>query len=82
MRLRLQIFRGGLPVVKLIWETTDRLKPGIDHIVSNFLVSVDEVFPLEGSTWGLEDYVVELDGYEILHFQELSTVFKDDDTVV
>ncbi|KAF8251755.1 hypothetical protein K440DRAFT_658415 [Wilcoxina mikolae CBS 423.85] len=82
MRLKLQIFRNELPVVKLIWETTTRLKPGTDHIVSNLLASIDEVFPLEGSTWGLEDYVVELDGYEVLHFQELSTVFKDDDTVV
>ncbi|KAF8541467.1 hypothetical protein BDD12DRAFT_908661 [Trichophaea hybrida] len=82
MRLKLQIFRNELPVVKLIWETTTRLKSGTDHIVSNLLASIDEVFPLEGSTWGLEDYVVELDGYEVLHFQELSTAFKDDDTVV
>ncbi|CCX11533.1 Similar to hypothetical protein [Tuber melanosporum Mel28]; acc. no. XP_002840981 [Pyronema omphalodes CBS 100304] len=81
MRLRLQIFRNGLPVVKLIWETTARLQPGTDEIVSNLLASVNEIFPLEGSTIGLEEYVVELDGFEVLHFQELSTVFKNDDTV-
>lgn len=82
MRLRLHVLRNELPAVKTIWETAKHLRPGVDNIVSSLLASVSTVIPLEDSTWGLEDYVVELGGFEVLHFQELSSVFKEDDEVV
>lgn len=82
MRLRLQIHRNQLPVVKLLWETTEWVKPGTDHIVSNLLAAINEVFPLDSSSWGLDDYVVELDGYEVLHFQNIESVFSHNDTVL
>lgn len=69
-------------MVKLLWETTEWVKPGSDHMVSSLLAAISEVFPLDSSLWGLDDYVVELDGYEVLHFQELESVFSHDDTVV
>jgi hypothetical protein len=81
MRLRLHILRNDLPAVKVMWNTTS-LKPGVDEIVSNLLNSINDIIPLEGSSWGLEDYVVELGGFEVLHFQEISAVFKEDDEVV
>lgn len=82
MRLRLQIHRNQLPAVKLLWETTEWVKPDSDPIVSSLLAAINDVFPLDGPSVGLDDYVVEVDGYEVLHFQDLKTAFSPDDTVV
>ena len=68
--------------MKLLWETDTALNPGLDNIVSNLLTAVNTVIPLEVAAWGLEDYVVELAGFEVLHFHLVSTVFKEDDEVV
>jgi hypothetical protein len=81
MRLRLHILRNDLPAVKVMWNTTS-LKTGVDEIVSSLLNSINDIIPLESSCWGLEDYVVELGGFEVLHFQEIAAVFKEDDEVV
>jgi hypothetical protein len=81
MRLRLHILRNDLPEVKVMWNTTS-LKPSVDEIVSSLLNSINDIIPLESSNWGLEDYVVELGGFEVLHFQEIAAVFKEDDEVV
>jgi hypothetical protein len=81
MRLRLQIYRNRMPVVKMMWDTT-ALKPGTDAIISNLLHAINDIIPLEGSTCGLEDYIVELGGFEVLHFQLVTSVFKEDDEVV
>ena len=82
MRLRLHILRNDLPAVKIVWNTATSTTPGVDAIVSNLLAAVNIVIPLDGSSWGLEDYVVELGGFEVLHFQEISPIFKEDDEVV
>jgi hypothetical protein len=81
MRLRLHIFRNDLPALKVVWNTTG-LKPGADEIVSSLLSSINDIIPLESSNRGLEDCVVEVGGFEALHFQEISAVFKEDDEVV
>ena len=49
--------------------------------ISQFLEQVNEVLPLESEDWGLEDYSVEVRGFECLHFSELNQVLKEDDEV-
>lgn len=65
-----------------IWWDTSSFEPGDDRTVSTFLARVGRVVPLESSLWGLEDYAVEIDGFEILHFQEVESIMRDHDEVV
>lgn len=61
--------------------------------ISQLLEDVNEVVPLEtasgggeevygGGQWGLEDYAVEIGGYECLHFMEVDGMLKDGDEVL
>ncbi|KAI9762079.1 MAG: hypothetical protein M1840_001488 [Geoglossum simile] len=83
MRLRLNVQRHGLPPSLVVWATGDpsptKLIP--NSTISQLLEKVNDVIPLESDDWGLEDYVVEINGYECLHFQELGSVFRDDEEV-
>lgn len=83
IRLRLVIRRHSVPEVKLVWPCI----ANDDLTVSKFLALVNEVVPLESPDWGLEDYVVELadgkgDSFELLHFQPVGKVLKEDDQVL
>lgn len=66
--------------------------------VAQLLEDLNEVVPLEtavdgdngtlgendelGGQWGLEDYVVEVDGFECLHFMHVDGLLRDGDEVV
>ncbi len=84
IRLRLVIRRHTVPDVKLVWPCS----PSDDLTIAKLLGQVNEVVPLEGGEWGLEDYAVELgDGsnaasFECLHFQLVSRILKDEDQVL
>ena len=83
LRLRLQVRRHGLPEVNLLWNAP----AGPDSTIAKLVEKVNEVLPLEGGDWGLEDYTVELKGadgtaFECLHFQQVSKVLKEDDQVM
>ncbi|CEI63148.1 hypothetical protein FVEN_g308 [Fusarium venenatum] len=83
IRLRLVIRRHSVPEVKLVWPCI----ANEDLTVSKLLALVNEVVPLESRDWGLEDYVVELadgkgDSFELLHFQPVGKVLKEDDQVL
>ncbi|KAJ5979922.1 hypothetical protein N7481_007220 [Penicillium waksmanii] len=64
------------------------------YTVAQLLEDVNDVVPLEtepsmfdldpefSGTWGLEDYVVEVDGSECLHFMEIGGLLRDGDEVV
>ncbi|KAJ4124294.1 hypothetical protein NW768_009653 [Fusarium equiseti] len=83
IRLRLVIRRHAVPEVKLVWPCI----ANDDLTVSKLLALVNEVVPLESADWGLEDYVVELadgkgDSFELLHFQPVGKVLKEDDQVL
>lgn len=84
IRLRLVIRRHTVPDVKLVWPCA----PSDDLTIAKLLGQVNEVVPLEGGEWGLEDYVLELgDGsnsasFECLHFQLVSRILKDEDQVL
>jgi hypothetical protein len=84
MRLRLNIQRHGLPPSLVVWTTGECgpvKRSQSDTTISQLLERVNDIIPLESDEWGLEDYIVEIRGYECLHFQELEGIFKDDDEV-
>jgi hypothetical protein len=81
MRLRLHIVRKDLPARKVLWTSTSP-EPSVGDDVSSLLRSINGVIPLQSANCRLEDYVVELDGFEVLGFQKVSAVFEKDDVVV
>lgn len=84
MRLRLIIQRHSLPPVQLLWTVGDDpspFSPGPSATTSQLLEQVNEIIPLESEDWGLEDYAVEVCGFECLHFSELSHILREDDEV-
>lgn len=62
------------------------------YTIAQLLEDLNELVPLEtetglfenesGGQWGLEDYVVEVGGYECLHFMEVDGLLRDGDEVV
>ena len=80
MRLHLIIQRHSLPTVYLLWSVSNILGPA-STTISQLLEQVDGIIPLEAEEWGLEDYIVEVRGFECLHFSELSQILKEDDEV-
>ena len=85
MRLLLIVQRQSLPPVQVLW-TASGLRPGLAANAANLTIAqlleqVNEVIPLEAEFWGLEDYAVEVRGFECLHFAGLDQVLKDDDEV-
>lgn len=85
MRLQLTVQRQSIPPVRVLWTVNATRPtsnaPGASFTISQFLDQVNEVIPLEADDWGLEDYAVEVRGFECLHFSELQTVLKEDDEV-
>ena len=78
------IQRHSLPPVQLLWTVGDirsPLMPEPAALVSQLVEQVNEIVPLESEDWGLEDYVVEVRGFECLHFSELSHILRDNDEV-
>lgn len=67
---------------------------GSGYTISQLLEDIDEVVPLEsfegalgeneadGGQWGLEDYAVEVNGFECLHFMPVDGLLRDGDEVV
>ncbi len=85
MRLRLVIHRHSIPPVQILWTVAPTCPPstaaGSSITVSQLLEQVNDIIPLESEDWGLEDYAVEVGGYECLHFSELGQILKDDEEV-
>ena len=86
MRLQLTVQRHGLPPVQVLWTSTSLVRPpllaaGNSVTISQFLEQVNDILPLESEDWGLEDYSVEVRGFECLHFAEVNQVLRDDDEV-
>lgn len=86
MRLQLSIKRCSLPTTDIIF-TTRAFGPcpatsNPDATIAQLLEDVNDIIPLESANWGLEDYAVEVNGYECLHFSPIDAVLRDDDQVV
>jgi hypothetical protein len=85
MRLQLTIQRHALPQTNILW-TVPAQNPSSSSThgsatISQLLEDVNDIVQLESDDWGLEDYVVEVGGYECLHFQPIDSVLKEDDKV-
>mgnify|MGYP006953150051 CR=1 FL=1 len=76
MRIRLQVLRHQLPPTKVLWKVDSATT------TAELLTHISDFFPLEAEGWGLDDYAVHLGGYELLHFQQLGDVLKEDDEIV
>ncbi|KAL8802792.1 MAG: hypothetical protein Q9200_006459 [Gallowayella weberi] len=85
MRLRLTVQRHRLPPARVLWTTTAIRPPysaaGSEPTIAQLLEQINEIIPLESEDWGLEDYAVEVRGFECLHFSEAKDVLKEDDEV-
>jgi len=79
MRLRLRIHRHELPTVSTLWPVSETQ---LNNTVAQLLKQVNNTFPIEAETWGLEQYAVSIGGFECLHYHELGAVCKDEDEVV
>ncbi|KAM0720602.1 hypothetical protein Q7P37_004739 [Cladosporium fusiforme] len=79
MRLRLRIVRNDLPPVNTLWPLSETQQK---NTISQLLEKIDQTFPLAISNRGLEEYAVEIAGYECLHYYEIGAVCKDEDEVV
>lgn len=79
------IQRQSLPPVQLLWTLRHLCPPlaaaGGSFTICQLLEQINEIIPLEAEDWGLEDYAVEVGGFECLHFSEISHVLKEDDVV-
>ncbi|PVI05669.1 hypothetical protein DM02DRAFT_516244 [Periconia macrospinosa] len=80
MRLRLSVQRNNLPASNILWNVPDT-NSAQAYTISRLLEDVNQVLPLEAEQWGLEDYTVEVGGFECLHFSSVFQTLKDDDLV-
>ncbi|KAL8629218.1 hypothetical protein Q9189_005069 [Teloschistes chrysophthalmus] len=85
MRLQLTIQRHGLPSARIIWAIdlipVSAGTTGSEATISQLLEQINDIIPLESTDWGLEDYTLEVGGFECLHFSQASRVLKEDDNV-
>lgn len=80
MRLRLTVQRHNLPASQILWSVPDTASPAA-YTVVRLLEDVNRILPLEAEQWGLEDYIVELGGFECLHFSPVLQTLKEDDHI-
>ncbi|KAF2017484.1 hypothetical protein BU24DRAFT_420525 [Aaosphaeria arxii CBS 175.79] len=80
MRLRLSVQRNRLPQTQALWTVPEANKSPA-YTIARLLEDVNLIFPLEGDHWGLDDYAVEVGGFECLHFSPVAHTLRDDDIV-
>lgn len=77
MRVRLRIERNSLPPVQTLWPVKDPTST-----IAQLLQQINDIFPLEADTWGLEDYTLTLGAYELLHYHVAKDVLKEEDELL
>jgi hypothetical protein len=80
MRLRLSIRRHALPPAEVLWNVSEEQALKLFSI-AQLLEEINHIIPLESQDWGLEDYVVEVGGFECFHFAQVAQVLKDEDRI-
>jgi hypothetical protein len=80
MRLRLTVQRNSLPAANVLWNVSGTNSTQA-YTITRLLEDINHVIPLEAEHWGLEHYVVEVAGFECLHFSPVVQALKDDDHV-
>ena len=86
MRLRVAIQRHGLPATSILWTSESSFpQHSASHrsaTISQLVDDINSIVPLESGEWGLEDYVVEVEGYECLHFQPIDILHENDQVMI
>ena len=77
MRLRVRIERNELPPTQALWPVKDTR-----NTIAQLLQQINDIFPVEVDTWGLEDYSVSVGGFDCLHYHEIGQICRDEDEVV
>ncbi|KAF2853427.1 hypothetical protein T440DRAFT_515569 [Plenodomus tracheiphilus IPT5] len=80
MRLRLTVQRNALPAANILWNVPET-NSNAAYTITRLLEDVNHIMPLEAENWGLEDYAVEVGGFECLHFTPVTQALKEDDHV-
>lgn len=80
MRLRLTVQRNSLPAVNILWNVPET-NSNSAYTITRLLEDVNHILPLEAEQWGLDDYAVEVGGFECLHFSPVTQALKEDDHV-
>ncbi|CAE7220510.1 hypothetical protein P3342_013555 [Pyrenophora teres f. teres] len=80
MRLRLTVQRNSLPAANVLWNVPETNSTQA-YTITRLLEDVNLIIPLEAEHWGLEHYVVEVAGFECLHFMPVINALKEDDHV-
>jgi hypothetical protein len=80
MRFRLTVQRNRLPDANIVWSVPET-NSSPAYTVARLLEDVNRIIPLEAEHWGLEHYVVEIGGFECLHFSPVAQALKEDDHV-
>ncbi|GAB7341790.1 hypothetical protein MBLNU457_g0119t2 [Dothideomycetes sp. NU457] len=75
MRLRLTVSRYELPSVDVLWNADPAWR------IAELLENIHRDIPLQTEHWDFQDYRLEHDGYECLHYQTVGEVLKEDDAV-
>ncbi|KAI9825678.1 MAG: hypothetical protein M1832_001022 [Thelocarpon impressellum] len=85
MRLYLTVHRHGLPTAAVLWTIGSSgptsAASGRPDSIAQLLERINDTIPLEAGEWGLEDYVVEVQGFECLHYEDVKGVLQDGDSV-
>lgn len=76
MKLRLCVQRHELPEARILWPVATEV-----NTVSELLEAINNSVPLESDGWGLDDYVVEVGGFECLHYAHVSSILEENDAV-
>ena len=78
MRLRLVVSRHSLPDTRVLWNIDTSSSPTIYQL----LEQVNEIIPIESGEWGLEDYTVQSNGFDCIHYKGVSELCKEDEEVL
>ncbi|KAJ6264404.1 hypothetical protein Dda_0550 [Drechslerella dactyloides] len=78
-RVRLVISRPEVPHVRILWPLDTKISQNPRYSVYDLLSDVSAVIPLDNWNLGLEDYVAEHAGCELLHFMPIGELIGDND---
>ncbi|KAF3939789.1 hypothetical protein ABW19_dt0200421 [Dactylella cylindrospora] len=80
-RARLTINRRNLPAARILWPVGNKISQDPRYSVYDLLNDINVIFPLDNFNIGLEDYVVELQGCELVHFMPIGELIGDGDEI-
>ncbi|KAK6539526.1 hypothetical protein TWF694_009742 [Orbilia ellipsospora] len=81
-RVRLVINRPEVPQVRILWPLDAKISQNPRYSVFDLLTDINAVFPLDHHNHGVEDYVTEHVGCELLHFMPIGELIGDNDELI